>query len=60
LFAGFWVVKAQNTPCDQPAAASHRHGSLRSKPHLNVEGGGQHLLEQRSGGRLHLDPASTG
>ena len=37
LFAGFWVVKAQDTPCDQPAATSHRHGSLSSKPHLSVE-----------------------
>jgi hypothetical protein len=44
LFAGFWVVKAQKTPCDQPAAARHRHGSLSSKPHLSVEGGGQPLV----------------
>jgi hypothetical protein len=41
LFGGFWVVKAQNTSCDKPAAARHCHGSLSSKPHLSVEGGGQ-------------------
>jgi hypothetical protein len=44
LFAGFRVVKAQNTPCHQPAAGRHRHGSLTSKPHLHGEGGGELLV----------------
>src|SRR5215216_5886675 len=64
LLAGFRVVKAQNRPCDQPAAASHCHGSLSSKPHLCVEGGGQPLViltgEPRHGGHNRYRSSAGG
>jgi len=44
LFAALWVVKAQETPCDQPLAARHRRGPLSSKPHLDREGGARPLV----------------
>jgi hypothetical protein len=64
LFAGFWVVKAQNRPCDQPAAARYRRGSLSSKPHLSVEAAASPLMiltgEQRHGGQNRYRSSAGG
>src|SRR4029453_15686278 len=64
LLAGFWVVKAQNRPCHQPAAASHGRGSLSSKPLPERRGGGQPLViltgGERPGGHNRYRPSAGG
>jgi len=42
LFAGFWLVKAQNTPGS--AVCRRTQGGLSSKLHLCVELGGRPLV----------------
>jgi hypothetical protein len=44
LFAGCWLVKAQNAARNQPPAGGRSRGGLSSKLRLRVEIGGRPLV----------------